>query len=236
MSLGSEYAQALADREAASLSIEDDCYNATLYLDRAEAHRALGYHDLAAGDAYKALLLLDEITDESGEYHEVAASAFEHSGWDLHALRNDIYQSLVESLLNCECFKDAYIYAKQWHRVTKGNIEFLKHTVDVMRSRVADLPEPADLDELEVEDLPERVLVRREIYPWNDLEPDRSSDDYVRSLNDQIKNVASECEVRVTELPILTGATGDDQAARSFRQGRHQAWSHRVSREQYSYC
>jgi hypothetical protein len=40
----------------------------------AEAYRLLGYPDLAAGDAYKALLLIDEVA-EDGEYHEEALEA-----------------------------------------------------------------------------------------------------------------------------------------------------------------
>lgn len=37
---------------------------------RACWYSVLGYPDLAAGDAYKVLLLLDEASDEAGEYHE----------------------------------------------------------------------------------------------------------------------------------------------------------------------
>lgn len=46
----------------------------------AEAYKHLGYPDLAAGDAYKALLLVDEIV-EDGEYHdEVLEAALEDRG------------------------------------------------------------------------------------------------------------------------------------------------------------
>lgn len=40
----------------------------------AKAYRDLGYPDLAIGDAYKALLLVDEVAEE-GEYHEEALEA-----------------------------------------------------------------------------------------------------------------------------------------------------------------
>ena len=50
-------------------------YDARLYLDRAIIHEELGFPDLAAGDAYKALLLTDEAQDGSGEYHEQALEA-----------------------------------------------------------------------------------------------------------------------------------------------------------------
>ncbi|KAH7052246.1 hypothetical protein B0J12DRAFT_68283 [Macrophomina phaseolina] len=47
-------------------------YNISLRLEVAELYRALAFPDLAAGEAYRALLLVDEVLDESGEYHEQA--------------------------------------------------------------------------------------------------------------------------------------------------------------------
>jgi hypothetical protein len=43
-------------------------------LNLAQAYKRLGYPDLALGDAYKALLLVDEVVEE-GEYHEEALEA-----------------------------------------------------------------------------------------------------------------------------------------------------------------
>jgi hypothetical protein len=43
-------------------------------LDLAQTYKRLGYPDLAVGDAYKALLLIDEVIEE-GEYHEEALEA-----------------------------------------------------------------------------------------------------------------------------------------------------------------
>lgn len=50
-------------------------YDPETYLERALCHEELGFPDLAAGDAYKALLLTDEALDESGEYHTAAIEA-----------------------------------------------------------------------------------------------------------------------------------------------------------------
>jgi hypothetical protein len=50
-------------------------YDAVRYLERAAVHTDLGYPDLAAGDAYRALLLTDEARDESFEYHGQARDA-----------------------------------------------------------------------------------------------------------------------------------------------------------------
>ena len=52
----------------------DEPYNILHRLKLAKAYKQLGYPDLAAGDAYKALILVDEIVDE-GEYYDEALEA-----------------------------------------------------------------------------------------------------------------------------------------------------------------
>lgn len=53
---------------------------------------------------------------------------------------------------------------------------------------------------------PDTGLVRRELYPWNNLEPDRLAE--LPNLNAMLARVAPKLEVRVVELPDLT--TGSD--------------------------
>jgi len=60
-----------------------------------------------------------------------------------------------------------------------------------------------NVDEVDVSDLPDQGLVRREIYPWNDHEPNRFSQETLDFLNAELEAVAPKCEVRVTELPTL---------------------------------
>lgn len=52
----------------------DQPYSIVHRLNLAKAYRDLGYPDLAIGDAYKALLLVDEVAEE-GEYHDEALEA-----------------------------------------------------------------------------------------------------------------------------------------------------------------
>ncbi|MCJ1482872.1 hypothetical protein MMC06_003038 [Schaereria dolodes] len=54
----------------------DRPYDVLLYVERARLYEKLGFPDLASGDAYKALLLTDEVQDESGDYHDQALDAF----------------------------------------------------------------------------------------------------------------------------------------------------------------
>lgn len=49
-------------------------YSITHRLKLAQGYKDLGYPDLALGDAYKALILVDEVAEE-GEYHEDAFEA-----------------------------------------------------------------------------------------------------------------------------------------------------------------
>lgn len=56
--------------------LETEPYSILLRLNLAIAYKQLGYPDLAVGDSYKALLLVDEVCDE-GEFHEEALSAAE---------------------------------------------------------------------------------------------------------------------------------------------------------------
>lgn len=65
----------LARRDALTAQLWDSPYNTEVYLQRAHSHEDLGFSDLAVGDAYRALLLTDEILDQSGEYHEKAIEA-----------------------------------------------------------------------------------------------------------------------------------------------------------------
>ena len=67
----------LNQRHVYTTYIEQNPYYCHSYIQRAVCYEKLGYPDLAAGDAYRALLLTDEVLDESGEWHELAVEALE---------------------------------------------------------------------------------------------------------------------------------------------------------------
>jgi hypothetical protein len=58
--------------------LDDEPYCLLVYLELASTYLLLGYPDLAAGSAYKALLLTDAVRDDSDEYHDQAYQAFAH--------------------------------------------------------------------------------------------------------------------------------------------------------------
>lgn len=59
----------LEERNALTSHLEKCPYDPRQYLQRATCHEKLGYSDLATSDAYRALLLTDEVLDDEGEYH-----------------------------------------------------------------------------------------------------------------------------------------------------------------------
>jgi hypothetical protein len=66
---------AVQEVQKLQLEISEDPYCCARYLLISRAYREAGYPDLATGAAYKALLLVDEILDDSSEYHEQATLA-----------------------------------------------------------------------------------------------------------------------------------------------------------------
>ncbi|KAL1611863.1 hypothetical protein SLS60_000084 [Paraconiothyrium brasiliense] len=60
-----------------------------------------------------------------------------------------------------------------------------------------------DIDDINIDDYPDKGFVRRELYPWNQHEPDRFSPEALQFLNDEMKRIAPKLEVRVAELPLL---------------------------------
>ncbi|KAI1213238.1 uncharacterized protein F4807DRAFT_256167 [Annulohypoxylon truncatum] len=217
-------------------SLTDDLlaspYDLVLYIKRALVYADLAYPDLAAGDAYKALLLTDEVRDESFEYHDRALDALkaysrgplldildygslserqsslpklDGGAMDIAALASlasvRSYQILSLSLLLCGCLKSAYNFCERGLALAPDNQELLNtrghiHTVAIRRTRRSISS---------VNDLPDWGMVRREVYPWNNYEPDRFSDESLKFLNAELAKIAPKCTVKVAQLPILLG-------------------------------
>lgn len=109
------------------------------------------------------------------------------------------YRSLAINLLLCGCLKSAFEFCTRGLAVAPDDEELMqsKEYIEKMASR------RLKVDNIEINDLPDQGLVRREVYPWNDHEPNRFSQETLSFLNGQLKDVAPKCEVRVTELPTL---------------------------------
>lgn len=216
-------------------------YDLILYLERAVVHSDLGYPDLAAGDAYRALLLADEVLNEGFEYHDQALESLQmhtavplpdvlvHGNLpedELHDSQGDsdghgvvrrlatlasvrAYQILSLGLLLCGSLKSAASFCQRGLQLCPSNRELLdtKNNINtVARRRLR-----RDDVDIDYPNLPDGGLVRREVYPWNDHEPDRFSAESLTDLNEHLSQMAPKCVVEVATLPILLeGASNTD--------------------------
>lgn len=229
----------LNDRYALTKQLQHSPYDVYNYLRRASCYERLGFPDLAIGDAYRALLLTDEVQDESGEYHEQVVAAIEEAWQSLqisaeqgaghadpegcialdgeksyrngdgqHTMKTQIEQNdeppyesvaqdcafkafvtLTRSLLKCGCLNSAYDFARrglkafpdhqQMQELQRQIVE--KHHQNKFQQDPAWDPSKFD----PTTDLPEQGSVRRELYPWNEHEPDRFSDSSLLFLNNK---------------------------------------------------
>ncbi|KAI4174929.1 MAG: hypothetical protein LQ343_001956 [Gyalolechia ehrenbergii] len=219
----------LKKRELLTTKLSERPYSFATYSKRAECHEDLGYPDLAIGDAYRALLLIDEISDESGEYHEEALDAFGEDFGDGESIKEHDPTSptsviekqrircilfLSRLLLGCGCLKSAYDFAERGLGAAPDDptLLFLQgHLVQACKRILLENDSVRnDLDDHPKTVLPEQVYARRELYPWNDHEPDRFSEKSLRSLNEEMKRVAPKCEIRAVSLPLLKKDTPRD--------------------------
>lgn len=263
----SRVAALLESRQQLTDELAERPYDIILYLRRAAVYADLVYPDLAAGDAYRALLLTDEISDESFEYHSQTLEAMaayvgdsslpdalqhlslaeaaptgttetakpdvgakedkKHAAPGLEACQKlaataatRCYQILSHNLLLCGCLRSAHTFCERGLAAAPDDKDLLeiKGSIDTVarrrlqKRRVGDSGTKGgggkDTFEYNSLDLPDRGAVRREVYPWNTYEPDRFADEALAFLNDKLSRAAPKCEVRVTELPILTEQDG----------------------------
>ncbi|KAG6044996.1 hypothetical protein E4U39_002802 [Claviceps sp. Clav50 group G5] len=207
-------------------------YDLILYLQRAVVYSNLAYPDLAAGDAYKALLLTDEVCNAGFEYHEQAMeSLMMHTGipipdvmlygdlskeWSPAVIESlgggeeaarrlavlasiRAYQIISLSLLLCGCLKSALSFCERGLKVAPENKELhiIKTNIDTVAQR------RLRRHDYDPNDLPDYGLVRREVYPWNDHEPDRFAQESLDALNADLKDLAPKCAIQVATLPVL---------------------------------
>jgi len=229
---------ALERRAALTDRLGDAPYDPVIYLARAAVHEELKYPDLAVGDAYRALLLCDDL--DGGEYEEQAHDGLEAWTEDvsdmdkviLHlvvdlvegedvsvetlaaAASRSAYRVLASNLLECGCLRSAATFCDRGLRCTSGDLELLstRDAIDAAarkRMRPQDIPEDGSM--IPTAELPDHGSVRREIYPWNDHERDRYTASAIDELNARLRAAAPKCEVRVTCLPVLHQTVADGE-------------------------
>jgi hypothetical protein len=227
----------LDKRAQLTVGLQSLPYDLILYLQRAVVHSELGYPDLAAGDAYRALLLTDEVLTEGFEYHEKAFESLKmhaavpypevlvhgklsselspHSQDSEPAVKRlaylasvRAYQILSISLLLCGCLKSAATFCARGLKAAPKNRDLLDTKNHI--DVVAELR--LHRKDFDLSDLPDHGVVRREIYPWNSHEPDRFSQESLDALNAGLEKMAPKCAVQVAMLPVLLEGASDTDA------------------------
>ena len=200
--------------------IREDPYNARTYLRRVGFFQYFGFWELAAGDAYKALLLTDDAQDPSSEYHARALAPLEHSDDDYvfreagfgpaddeieHKTPRDYARlatlQLTLSLERTGSPRAAYAAALRGLRQHPGDAVLEKQLLRLradsgVPSGAAPLPDILAAME-------GRPLLPARLYPWNGHEPDRFALASLKQLNDAVVKVAPKLRVRPTQLPAL---------------------------------
>ncbi|KAL5604538.1 hypothetical protein BROUX41_002493 [Berkeleyomyces rouxiae] len=222
----------LAERQSLTDQLLGDAYDLIVYLQRADVYLRLSYPDLAAGDAYRALNLTDEVLNEGYEYHEQASASLEKYTSDsaqvLASMSNWVradeiqtesdggnelspasklasiasircFQILSSSLWMLGCLQKAAFFSQRGLAISPENVH-LKNTAERIRKTAA---ARLKRDDAPVSVYPDWGLARREVYPWNSLEPNRSSPEALERLNRELGSMAPKCTVKTTELPVL---------------------------------
>ena len=214
------HAQLLLHRADLTDALVQDGLQPGLVYERAQTYRELGYADLAAADAYLALTLAETGLDaDHSDLEPVALIDGDVVPWppeDDRDAASDLKIRSVKLLAACltelGCLQDAYDFGVQLDEASKDDPEtetereqlsnLIRQKYQAMHGKTEALGQDENLD-LETVKLPNSGFARRQVYPWNEHEPDRSSPGALQELNNRLKDVAPNLEVRSTNLPVL---------------------------------
>lgn len=199
-----------------------DPHNPQIYLDRAKLHTTLGFHDLSAADAYRALTLLECVTEpdsaeyvarrrvdnqNEGEDEEGEAEFVDITESEYESMIGETYLLLVQSLVKCGCLRDAFEFRSRAieHLLSldAGFQEIICHLQNVDKR----LDIPAE----KLATLPGQGYARRVLYSWNEHEPDRKAPETLNLLNKRLETVAPNLEVKAVALPALHGDASNEK-------------------------
>jgi len=199
-----------------------------LILERAAVYEALAYHELALADAYVAYTLC-EVVLEGVEVSDLvpdegfAAAADEDKGHPHNqdsSVRRFKYECLVV-LCRCATALGCGQQANLWYEEalntqrslcpagrSEGAIE------EAVECRLNDgfvIFTPVDHGASQNRS-PSSLFgwSQRQIYPWNEHEPERMSSEAVQEINSSLKNVSRDLEVKRSLLPALNGTHATD--------------------------
>jgi hypothetical protein len=224
--------QFLEARNAVTTKLYADPHNPHIHLERGLIYEKLGFPDLAAADAYRALSLLESVIDPDGfEFHakkkiDPSAPAPEETDKsddedededtipvteeEYDALIDQVYVLLVRSLVRCGCYRDAFEFGVRGlgllreKKSAAASVITLTEQMDrIKQIYQSRTGSDTDLESIDPSVLPAQGFAHRVLYPWNEHEPDRRAPETLNLLNDRLAVIAPKCEVRAVALPVL---------------------------------
>ncbi|KAG6365245.1 hypothetical protein INS49_006854 [Diaporthe citri] len=203
-----EYSVLLDRREQLTDLLAESPYDLIRYLQRAVVYSNLGYPDLAAGDAYRALLLTDEARNEGFEYHDQAVQALESYSSSSKSLPEVLHHGALRQGSG-DMVNGYGPQGPEFHQEIAAVASVRCYQIISLSLLLCGCLSSAHTYYVDVAKLPEWGHVRREVYPWNTYEPDRFSEKSLSFLNRELSTMAPRCEVRVSELPVLLDAASN---------------------------
>lgn len=232
--------QVLHARNETTSRLYADPHNPHLHLERGIQYEKLGFPDLAAADAYRALSLLESVVDpDECEFHarrkispsqqdpkneatesddeDEDANTVPITQEEYDAIIDQVYVLLVRSLVRCGCYRDAFEFGVRGLKQLSSSqsVSALNEQMDrvkkIYKTRTG-IETDIDLKSINSSLLPAQGFARRVLYPWNEHEPDRRSPENLKMLNERLAVVAPKCEVRAVALPVLHAPTDDSSS------------------------
>ena len=118
---------------------------------------------------------------------------------------------LSQNLIECGSLQSAYRFCKRGLRKYPDNLELqaLDETIKDKAERYCSQKgiECDNDEDFDIDVCPEVGLVRREVYPWNDHEPNKLSEESLDLLNNQLSEVGPKLTVGTVDMPILPTST-----------------------------
>lgn len=107
--------------------------------------------------------------------------------------------------MECESLRSAFEYIARAQKAFPHELIFRNHDA-ILSIKLSAFSEEQGLkaEDLDIDEYPEKGLVRREQYPWNHHEPDRFSEECLNFLNSEMAIIAPKLEVKISELPLLS--------------------------------
>ena len=222
------------DREQLTASLHDYPLDPRKHLARAQCYLVLKYADLAAGDAYRALELVENGLDE--DYSDYLPEIWDEERQESIQYTGETYESdlvdqkfeclllIAESCSQLGCLQDGLQYLLRAE--TLASTVSRKNQCKNLRENILQKTGASKTNGSQTGDditttrkaLSNNGAAPREIYPWNDFEPDRSQAEVLLVLNQQLSRVAPFLEARTTALPVLH-ATRDENSWEDEKNG-----------------